>query len=246
MSDEFDKYSLIKELFNKNNNEIKEKILATLKENPSESDGKGFVYGFKHEKDNNTKEDFWMKLGRTIKFDPNERVEEWEGSQMVFSLQTEFNRRLERLIHLLFDFAHKIRRNTKTKKRETEWFHFTERINIVKYTSEIAEFVEDKYVISSNNNNSNTENDHYDEMDINETSESETEGETSNNNEKPKININIATEKELMTLRGIGKGLAKNILEYRETKKFEKIEDIKKVQRIGSGIFNDIKNRITV
>ena len=40
------------------------------------------------------------------------------------------------------------------------------------------------------------------------------------------ISINNGTLEELMTLPGVGESKAKNIIEYRENNKFEKIEDI--------------------
>ncbi|QKF64545.1 ComEA family DNA-binding protein [Campylobacter corcagiensis] len=43
------------------------------------------------------------------------------------------------------------------------------------------------------------------------------------------VNINTASKEELMTLKGIGEGKAKAIIEYREKNKFDKPEDIKNV-----------------
>lgn len=61
-----------------------------------------------------------------------------------------------------------------------------------------------------------------------------------------KININIASIKELESLPGIGKIKANKIIEYRDNKKFDKIEEIMKVSGIGSKTFSDIKDLITV
>ena len=61
-----------------------------------------------------------------------------------------------------------------------------------------------------------------------------------------KININIATIDELMSLEGIGKKTAEKIVEYREKKEFEKIEDIMNVEGIGQAKFSNIKERIVV
>lgn len=56
------------------------------------------------------------------------------------------------------------------------------------------------------------------------------------------IDINTATIEELDELDGIGPAKAKAIVEYRETNgKFEKIEDIKNVNGIGSVTFEKIK-----
>jgi len=61
------------------------------------------------------------------------------------------------------------------------------------------------------------------------------------------VNINTASEAELCILPGIGEVRARNIVEYREKNgPFEKIEDITLVAGIGSGIFEDIIDLITV
>ena len=61
------------------------------------------------------------------------------------------------------------------------------------------------------------------------------------------VNINTAGPEELMTLSGIGEARAQAILSYREENgDFSTIEDIKNVSGIGEGIFDRIKNMITV
>ena len=61
------------------------------------------------------------------------------------------------------------------------------------------------------------------------------------------ININTATAEELMTLPGIGKGIAGKIIDYRaENGKFTAIEDIMKVSGIKDKLFSKIKEHITV
>lgn len=60
------------------------------------------------------------------------------------------------------------------------------------------------------------------------------------------VNINTASQKELMTLNGIGEAKAKAIIEYRTKTRFKKIEDIMQVKGIGQSIFNKIKNDIVV
>lgn len=65
------------------------------------------------------------------------------------------------------------------------------------------------------------------------------------NNEK--ININTANKNQLKTLPGIGDSIAEKIISYREKKgKFESIEDIQKVNGIGSSKFNSIKDLISI
>ncbi len=61
------------------------------------------------------------------------------------------------------------------------------------------------------------------------------------------ININQAGVEELILLPGIGEAKAKKIIAYREKNgDFKSIEDIKKVSGIGEGIFNKIKDFITI
>lgn len=61
-----------------------------------------------------------------------------------------------------------------------------------------------------------------------------------------KININTADIKELSTLLGIGETLALRIIEYRQAAPFTSKEDIKKVKGVGDGIYEKIKDFITV
>jgi competence protein ComEA len=62
-----------------------------------------------------------------------------------------------------------------------------------------------------------------------------------------KININTASKEQLTTLSGIGESRAKQIVAYREENgNFGKIEDIMNVSGIKEGIFNKIKDDITV
>lgn len=61
------------------------------------------------------------------------------------------------------------------------------------------------------------------------------------------VNINTASKEELMTLSGIGESKAAAIIASREEKgSFTSIEEIKNVAGIGEGIFNRIKDLITV
>lgn len=61
-----------------------------------------------------------------------------------------------------------------------------------------------------------------------------------------KININTASKEELITLNGIGDAFAQRIIDYRESKKFTKIEEIKNVKGVGEKTFEKIKDKITV
>lgn len=62
-----------------------------------------------------------------------------------------------------------------------------------------------------------------------------------------KININQATKEELMALNGIGESRAREIISYRETNgRFSKIEDLMNIPGIKDGIFNRVRDKITV
>lgn len=62
-----------------------------------------------------------------------------------------------------------------------------------------------------------------------------------------KVNINTATKEELMTLSGIGESRAERIISYRETNgAFQSVEDLMNVEGIKDGIFQKVKDSITV
>lgn len=76
---------------------------------------------------------------------------------------------------------------------------------------------------------------------------------TSDGNSKPDekqenaiVNINTASEKELLTLSGIGESKAKAIIEYRKNTLFQNPQDIMKVSGIGEALYAKIKDSITV
>jgi competence protein ComEA len=61
------------------------------------------------------------------------------------------------------------------------------------------------------------------------------------------ININQADVKELMKLEGVGRKVAEKIVEYREHHGlFQKPEEIRKVEGIGSGLWERNRARIVV
>lgn len=60
------------------------------------------------------------------------------------------------------------------------------------------------------------------------------------------VNINEDSIEVLVTLPGVGPGLARRIVEYRENMRFEKIEDILNVIGVGPGNFSKFKDAITV
>ena len=64
---------------------------------------------------------------------------------------------------------------------------------------------------------------------------------------KKKININTAGKDELMELTGIGEAKAESILKYREEHgSFQSIEELMQIEGIKEGVFNKIKDDITI
>lgn len=71
--------------------------------------------------------------------------------------------------------------------------------------------------------------------------------ETDDAGEQGKINLNTASKEQLMTLPGIGESKAQSIIAYREENgSFQAIEDIMKISGIKEGVYNKIKNTITI
>ena len=71
--------------------------------------------------------------------------------------------------------------------------------------------------------------------------------ETENVSSDGKVNINTADVNELMTLPGIGESKAKTIVEYRESNgNFGSIEELMNISGIKSGVFQKIKDSITI
>ena len=62
-----------------------------------------------------------------------------------------------------------------------------------------------------------------------------------------KVNINTASMEELMTLTGIGEAKAESIIRYREENGgFQSIEDLMQIGGIKEGVFEKIKDDITI
>lgn len=65
--------------------------------------------------------------------------------------------------------------------------------------------------------------------------------------DETKVNINTAGKEELMTLTGIGEAKALSIIEYRTTNgQFGAIEEIKNIPGIKDGVFQKIKDQISI
>ncbi len=61
------------------------------------------------------------------------------------------------------------------------------------------------------------------------------------------MNVNTASLQELDTLPGIGPVLAQRILDFRSANgPFGKVEDLQQVEGLGPGIFEKLKDRVTV
>ncbi len=63
---------------------------------------------------------------------------------------------------------------------------------------------------------------------------------------KGKININTASQKELVTLKGVGEKIADRILEYRKAHPFKTIEELMNVKGVGQKLFDKNKKLIKV
>ena len=71
--------------------------------------------------------------------------------------------------------------------------------------------------------------------------------ESSLNEGMSKININTASQEQFEQIKGIGPGLAKKIIEYRESHgNFEKVEDLINVKGIGEKKLEKMKDIITI
>ena len=64
--------------------------------------------------------------------------------------------------------------------------------------------------------------------------------------ESGQVNVNTATTDELMALPGIGPSKARAIIEYRSQKPFKTPEDLLRVRGIGKGIFKEIRELVSV
>lgn len=68
----------------------------------------------------------------------------------------------------------------------------------------------------------------------------------SSSNSSGLININTASISDLMSLPGIGEVYAQRIIDYRSTKLFGSVEEIKNIQGVGEKTFEKIKDLITI
>lgn len=242
--EKIDKNPELLKLYNMNDEHTKKQIILTLNKRPSFSDGVGWIYGFHRQNDEQNINNFWIKIGRTER-NPFTRVEEWNG-EMLLCIKTSYHHKLERLIHLFFDFAREPRiseikedelsfcqkiyrffsckkrsRNQELYKQEIEWFHIKENINVNQLVCQIWKLVEE-----------------YDHSSIyhNNIVYVETE----------KININTATLNELLSIPHVGKVTANKIIALRNVHKFNNINEIKNISKTISTKFDKISKFICV
>ena len=84
----------IKNILLKNNNEYINKFMKKIVEKPF-NDCEGFIYGFTYNIDKNTKNNYWIKIGRTYKKNPHHRINQWHGN-IEFCQKTKYNKKLEK------------------------------------------------------------------------------------------------------------------------------------------------------
>ena len=71
-------------------------------------------------------------------------------------------------------------------------------------------------------------------------------GKGANGDNNALINLNTASREELMNITGVGEVIADRIIEYRNSTRFNSIEDIMNVKGIGNATFEKMKSQITV
>lgn len=236
MADKLSDYPELQKLFNRNSSDIKVKIVTVLNSQISKSEYVGYVYGFYSPDDKNLRNNFWIKLGRTER-NPFVRVEEeWKG-ELIFCLKTHYNHRLERLIHLFFDFAREKRLgsggfngNCEIKQHEKSFFekifccfknyNETDTDKNLHFEIEWFHFKEKIIVESLVAQIKQLVEETYDIYDENDKLPQE-----------KKININVVSLDELLMLPGIGKKLGNRIIDSRQHKKFESFEELQKIHR---------------
>jgi hypothetical protein len=124
-------------LFNRNSQEIQEKIFDKIYIGPSEKDGNGEIYAYQKEINLNTNK-YFIKIGMSI--DAKKRIiKDWKGIPL-FTIYTPYRRFSERLTHLLLDYCrYKIILPDDTT--QIEWFYiknYEEPINIVNMVTNLS------------------------------------------------------------------------------------------------------------
>jgi hypothetical protein len=123
---------LVEKYWRKNTKEIQERLVDTLMRIPSNSDCPGYIYGFRNLAEYKPNaSSYEIKMGRTKRHVPQQRIFEWERDDdhqyvEIFTIRSEFNMKLEALVHLLFAYARKTL--VINGKNRIEWFSFDEKV----------------------------------------------------------------------------------------------------------------------
>lgn len=84
ISEYITQFPFIYQIYKKNKASAQWKLIDELMKIPSESDGPGFIYGFMNEAENNLLETpYWIKMGRTKQYPPQQRIFQWEKDDQV-------------------------------------------------------------------------------------------------------------------------------------------------------------------
>jgi hypothetical protein len=173
--------NIIKNILLKNNKNNQYDFFKLLN-NKNINDKSGFIYGFTINSDINTKTNFWIKIGRTTRINPLDRINEWNGN-IYFCQKTHYNIKLEKLTHLLFKYKNIIRKNK--NKNEIEWFYFDKYINITKVISILNEIIDDNNSDDDDNsddNNSDDDDDNNSDDDDNNSDDDDNNSDDDDNN----------------------------------------------------------------
>lgn len=231
------KYPELVKLYKQASEKTQKKIIDKINEQPSDTDGVGYVYGFTKSEDKNTRYNFYMKMGRTSRKDPETRIEEWGGIQ-VFSIRSIYNKKFERLVHLFFEFANVHRKNKKKPGSfEVEWFKFDKSYNmnksfIISKVNLINSLIEDMYL---SDDDFVLDNEYNRTEIINKTNIVD---KCLNTDKIVLLNINTCSKYELEKINGIGDKLLNLIISNRP---YKCLDDIKKNKGIGDVKFQNIK-----
>jgi len=167
--------NIIKNILLKNNKNNQYDFFKLLN-NKNINDKSGFIYGFTINSDINTKTNFWIKIGRTTRINPLDRINEWNGN-IYFCQKTHYNIKLEKLTHLLFKYKNIIRKNK--NKNEIEWFYFDKYINITKVISILNEIIDD----NNSDDDDNSDDNNSDDDDDNNSDDDDNNSDNNNNSD---------------------------------------------------------------
>lgn len=238
----------LKQHFDKNTEEIKNKIYNKLTD--SKEDIKGFVYGFERDDKKETDTTRYIKLGKSIT--PIDRIDQ-QGGKILFCMVSDNYSKFEKLIHYFLDYA-----NDKIAK-ETEWF-------VVPKTLKIKSFIEDVEILLNKNVDANKLKQNkkiFEEQQriMKKLQEHKGENKVVENinysqqlyNAEGKLNINLASEQDIMghkkryNIRQIAGGMAKNIIKHRTSKgPFKSVGNLLEVRMLSSERYKSLSQYVFV